>query len=557
MFSQGRGPASQALLSDNRSDNTSRANSTSNKKSKRLSIRTPSETGRLRTGLIHKRRSLLDSLGFPKQPEDDLGVFNTRRKQPWWPRMFTPRRITFGILGFLLYYFLLSSTSGQRSDYRRDTKRRTKAATCQPNFDAALPLAPRVRSNGTHDYDPTVIVLSFDGLRADYLQRGLTPALSSIGQRGVKAAYMEPSFPTLTFPNHWTLATGLYPDHHGIVANMFYDPDLDDDFNYRVPRYSWDPKWWNGEPIWETAIQQDQKSAVIAWPGGEAMRKIRPTYHVRHQREMTVSSKLNTVLEWLDLPRDERPQVITVYISEVDTVGHNHGPDAKRLNQALQVVDAALGTFLAGLRERSLEDVVNLIAVSDHGMAYVNQDKAIFYDDYIDPRELIAEESMLPHLAIRTKDPIKTDEFYETLKRAQAQHHLNFKVYRREELPAEFNYGSNRRIAPVVVVADPGYVMTRREMGVPILGVHGWDNSMPEMRSIFLAQGPGFPNATITSDRQKQQQGEEGAADSGSAVEIEPFENVELKGIVARTVGLEVAPHSTDGVRNGWLTRPC
>ncbi|KAG0263351.1 hypothetical protein DFQ27_001810 [Actinomortierella ambigua] len=545
MFAQGRGPASQALLNNN----TSTANSTSNKKSKRLSIRTPSETGRLRTGLIHKRRSLLDSLGFPKQPEDDLGVFNTRRKQ-----------------------VMPEGNSNQRLDHRRDTRRRTKAAACQPNFSSALPIAPRIRSNGTHDFDPTVILLSFDGLRADYLQRGLTPELNSIGQRGVKAAYMEPSFPTLTFPNHWTLATGLYPDHHGIVANMFHDPELNADFNYRMPGQSWDEKWWNGEPIWETAVHHNQKSAVIAWPGGEALRKTRPTYHLRHRREMTVSNKLSAVLEWLDMPRDERPQVIAVYISEVDTVGHNHGPDARRLNQALQVVDAALGTFLAGLRERNLEDVVNVIAVSDHGMAHVDLSKAIFYDDYIDPGELIHEESMLPHLAIRTKDPKKTNEYYETLKRAQAQHHLNFKVYRREELPAEFNYGSNSRIAPVVVVVDPGYVMTRREMGVPVIGVHGWDNSMPEMRAIFLAQGPGFPNATITTDgqqqqqqqqqqhqQQQQQQQQQGDEKNGSvtAIEIEPFENVELKAIVARTVGLELPAHSTDGIRNGWLTRPC
>ncbi|KAG0230772.1 hypothetical protein BGW42_000746 [Actinomortierella wolfii] len=553
MFAQGRG-GGQAPLGNNRTF----ANSTSNNKSKRLSIRTPSETGRLRTGLIQKRRSLLDSLGFPKQPEDDLGVFNTRRKQAWWPRLFTPRRITFGILGFLLYYFLLSGKSSSRYDYRRDTRRRVRASTCQSNFPVALPLAPRVHSNGTHDFDPTVIVLSFDGFRADYLQRGLTPEINSIGQRGVKATFMEPSFPTLTFPNHWTLATGLYPDHHGIVANMFHDPDLNADFNYRIPGQSWDAKWWRGEPIWETAVHQKLKSGVIAWPGGEAQRPTRPTYHHRYQREMTVTKKLDAIIEWLDMPRDQRPQVIAAYFSEIDTVGHNHGPDARRLNQALQLVDAAFGKFLANLRERHLEDVVNLIAVSDHGMAYVDTSKAIYYDDYIDPGELIMEESMLPHLAIRTKDPKKTEEFYETLKRAQVQHNLNFKIYRREELPVEFNYGSNRRIAPVVVVADPGYVMSRREMGVPIAGVHGWDNSMPEMRAIFLAQGPGFPNVHAAEQQQQhQQQQQMEKTESLAATEIEPFENVELKGIVARTVGLDLAPHSTDGIRNGWLVRPC
>ncbi|KAG0265530.1 hypothetical protein BG011_004558 [Mortierella polycephala] len=333
------------------------------------------------------------------------------------------------------------------------------------------------------------------------------------------------------------MGTGLYPSSHGIVANMFYDPVLDDDFNYRIPDKSWDPKWWGGEPIWETAVQQNQRSGVIMWPGGESWRPVRPTYHVQHKSSTAVSEKIDTLISWLDKPREERPTVMMTYISEVDTAGHYFGPDSKRCQKALIQVDDALGTLLNGIRERNLENVVNLVLVSDHGMSYVTAAKSIYYDDYIDTSELLLEESLQPHLGIRTRDPKRLPKIYNTLKNAQQKDNLPFKVYRREEIPERYNYANNERIAPVVVLADPGYVMTRRDMGIPVVGVHGWDNEMEEMRAIFMASGPSFPNY--------------------GSEKLSAFENVELYEIIARTVGLQVKDGSTDGVRNGYVARPC
>ncbi|KAG0334099.1 hypothetical protein BG004_000560 [Podila humilis] len=422
---------------------------------------------------------------------------------------------------------------------------RAKNIVCNPFITQDIPAAPpqplseskTTLSNGTHEFDPTVIVLSFDGLRADYLKRGLTPTLLSVGEQGVKAEFMQPSFPTLTFPNHYTMCTGLYPSSHGIVANMFYDPALNDDFNYRIPEKSWDPKWWGGEPIWETAVRQNQKSGVIMWPGGEAMRSVPPTYHVRHKSSTPVQAKMDTLLEWLDKPKEERPTVMTVYISEVDTAGHYFGPDSKRLQKALTQVDTALASLLDGLRSRNLDKIINLMLVSDHGMSYVTAATSIYYDDYIDPSELILEESLQPHLGIQTKDPKRLLEIYQTLKDAQFKHNLPFKVYKREDIPARYHYASNPRIAPVVVLADPGHVMTRRDMDVAVVGVHGWDNEMEEMRAIFIASGPAFPN-----------QGPQ---------PLPPIENVELYEIIARTAGLVIKDGATDGVRQGWVSRPC
>ncbi|KAG0370419.1 hypothetical protein BGZ54_006440 [Gamsiella multidivaricata] len=432
--------------------------------------------------------------------------------------------------------FLHSPDSSTLEDTLFNPKGR-KNIMCNSRISEPIPRPPQIRSNGTHEFDPTVIVLSFDGLRADYLTRGLTPNILSVGMKGVVAEYMRPSFPTLTFPNHYSMITGLYPSSHGIVANMFYDPKFKEDFNYKIPEKSWDPKWWGDEPIWETAVLQNQRSGVIMWPGGESLRPVRPTYHVRYRSSTPVLEKMETVLDWIDKPKKERPTVMAVYISEVDTAGHDFGPDGKRSQMALGEVDNALGTLLDGLRARNLDRVVNLILVSDHGMSYVSHAKCIYYDDYIDTSDLLFEESLQPHLGIRTKDPKKLHDIYQTLKHVQQKDHLPFQVYKREELPVRYNYANNDRIAPVIVLADPGYVMTRRDMGLAVAGVHGWDNEMEDMRAIFMASGPSFPN-----------HGPE---------KLQPFENVELYEIIARTVGLRIKDGATDGVLNGYVSRPC
>lgn len=205
--------------------------------------------------------------------------------------------------------------------------------------------------------------------------------------------------------------------------------------------------------------------------------------------------------------------------------------------KALGEVDSALGELLEGLRERNLEQVVNMILVSDHGMSYVTPIKCVYYDDYIDTSELLLEESLQPHLGIRTKDPKRQHEIYHTLKAVQQKDNLPFQVYKREEIPARYNYAMNERIAPVVVLADAGYVMTRRDMGLSVVGVHGWDNEAEEMRAVFMASGPSFPN-------------------QGPA-KLQAFENVELYEIIARTVGLKVKDGATDGVRNGYVSQAC
>ncbi|KAG0280218.1 hypothetical protein BGZ95_010896 [Linnemannia exigua] len=460
-----------------------------------------------------------------------------------------------------------SSRSGIGGNYTKTL--REQGQTCDPRIQQAIPLPPRILSNGTHDFDPTVIVLSFDGLRADYLKRGITPNFLSVANNGLAAEYMQPSFPTLTFPNHYSMITGLYPSSHGIVANTFFDPKFNQDFNYKIPDKSWDPKWWGGEPIWETAVHQNQKSAVIMWPGGESERPVRPTYHMRYKSNNPVLEKMEAILKWIDLPREERPTLLAAYISEIDNAGHWNGPDSKRCQRALGEVDAALGVLLEGLRARSLDKIINLMLVSDHGMSYVTPAQCIYYDDYIDTSDLLLEESLQPHLGIRTKSSKRTLEIYHQLKRAQQKDNLPFKVYKRSEIPARYHYSDNARIAPVVVMADPGYVMTRRDMGLDVVGVHGWDNESDDMRAIFMASGPSFPplqavaassGTSIDADTGDVGTGAGSGAENLTAGEtnsLPPFENVELYEIIARTVGLKIPEGSTDGLHRGYLAKPC
>ncbi|KAI1313022.1 hypothetical protein EDD11_002763 [Mortierella claussenii] len=430
-------------------------------------------------------------------------------------------------------------------------RERAQKVQCDPRVSEPIPRPPKVMSNGTHEFDPTVIVLSFDGFRADYLTRGLTPNILSVGANGVTAEYMQPSFPTLTFPNHYSMSTGLFPSSHGIVANMFFDPVLNEDFNYKIPNKSWDPKWWGGEPIWETAVKQNQRSGVIMWPGADALRLTRPTYNVRYKSTTTVMEKMDMLLQWLDKPREERPTVMNVYISEVDTAGHDFGPDSRRCQKALGEVDTAVGALLEGLRSRNLDQLVNLVLVSDHGMSYVTPKHCIYYDDYIDTSDLLLEESLQPHLAIRTASPTRLHEIYHTLQTVQQRDQLPFRVYWRDEIPDRYQYKDNERIAPVVVLADPGYVMTRRDMGLSVVGVHGWDHQAEEMRAIFMASGPSLPNRTLTSTTTTTMTAEE------KSEKLPGFENVELYEIIARTVGLHVPEGFTDGVRDGYLSKPC
>jgi predicted AlkP superfamily pyrophosphatase or phosphodiesterase len=232
----------------------------------------------------------------------------------------------------------------------------------------------------------TLILVSLDGWRWDYHTKARVTNLRGLMARGVRAESLIPSFPTKTFPNHYTLVTGLYPGHHGVVSNTIRDPRTGRLFTMASHQEVSDAMWWGGDPIWNAVQRTDGRSAAMFWPGSEAaIAGVRPTYWTPYQESMPNEARVDRVLRWLDLPADERPSFVTLYFSDADGAGHSFGPDSAELVRALERLDAALGRLLRGLEARGLANQVNIIVTADHGMAETSGRRVVFIDEYIAP----------------------------------------------------------------------------------------------------------------------------------------------------------------------------
>lgn len=369
-----------------------------------------------------------------------------------------------------------------------------------------------LKSNGTSTFAPTTILISLDGFRADFLRRGITPTLNQFVAEGVSPRYMLPSFPSVTFPNHYTLVTGLYPESHGIVGNSFWDPDLKEEFFYTDPARSMQPKWWaGGEPLWVTAEKQNLKSAIHMWPGSEAGMEFSATFLDKFNGSETLPKKTGRIFELLDLPGPEehagpspRPQFIAAYVPVVDADGHKYGPNSTEIWNTISAVDVMLHNIFTGLEERNLNNLVNVIVVSDHGMATTSIDRCIQLDDLID-LDLVEHIDGWPLYGLRPKDPIDLRGLYDRLL-VESQATDNFEVYLRDEnMPERYHFSKNDRIAPLWVVPKTGWAIVHKEdFDVKAAketgeeyhpkGLHGYDHEHPLMRAIFVARGPAFPH---------------------------------------------------------------
>jgi predicted AlkP superfamily pyrophosphatase or phosphodiesterase len=331
-----------------------------------------------------------------------------------------------------------------------------------------------------------VVLVSLDGFSAEYLERGLTPTLAGIAANGVRARALVPVFPTKTFPNHFSMATGRYPAQHGIVGNEFTAPDLRARFDMRDRAAVRDPRFWLAEPIWVTAERRGLRTAPYFWPGSEAaIRGRRPTFWPPYRHDMPDSTRVRLVLDRLD----EIPPaaLVTLYLSGVDAAGHDHGPGSSATDSAIAAVDRVIGRLVAGIEARGRP--VNLLIVSDHGMAATSPARTIVLDDLV-RRSWLDHDELSPVLMAWPR-PGFTDSVITGLRRAP---HLT--VYRRGELPARWRLRASDRVAPVVAIADEGWTIAWRpgsEGEMPAsLGNHGYDDSLPSMAGIFIAQGPAF-----------------------------------------------------------------
>ncbi|GFZ43401.1 hypothetical protein JCM24511_01121 [Saitozyma sp. JCM 24511] len=426
----------------------------------------------------------------------------------------------------------------------------------------ALPSRPLL-SNGTHAYRPTTLLVSLDGFRPTYLTSHphLLSNILSLTSQGMRAESMRPVFPTLTFPLHWAMMTGLYPSSSGIIANDFWDPQEGKEFVYTNTDKSWDAGWWWGEPMWSVVERAGRKAGVIMWPGPPTTSSgISASYFVPY-RDMAPKDKASQVLEWLDLPLDERPEFIASYFPDVDQAGHAGGPDSDLVEKALTRVDDMVGQLLAGLKERNLGAIVDLVVVSDHGMASTANERVVYLDDVLgDGFDEIEHRDGWPSVGLRFKAGSPTDVYLDRLLQAAEKSNGSFAVYTHETMPDRWHFSGIPRIAPIYVVPHLGWVISNHHEFDVVLGGdyrpkgnHGYDNTLEEMQAIFFAHGPFAEQIKSVAGSRKAEMGVEarGWVSTNPHV-LESFANLELYSLVLRLLGLEAYEPAHNGTVGFW-----
>jgi predicted AlkP superfamily pyrophosphatase or phosphodiesterase len=385
-------------------------------------------------------------------------------------------------------------------------------AACAP-YAPGLPAAP-VGS----DEPAYVVLVSFDGMHPALLDRTPTPAFDRLAAGGVQAAGLIPVYPSKTFPNHYTIATGLYPHRHGLVDNSFYDPAFDATYRPGDSTAVRDGRWYGGEPIWGAATRQGVRTASFFWVGTEApVRGVRPTYSRFFDMRVPNQERVDTVLHWLSLPELDRPRLVMLYFSEPDGAAHAQGAYSPAVKRAVTDMDRLLGDLLDGLAALPFSERIHVIVLSDHGIIDVPADNVIYLEDIVDLEGVRVAHNVTQALLYFDGDEDRLRDVYATLR--EGLHHAT--VYLPHELPELWRYGDNPRIGNMVVAAEPGWIIRRRGgLPWPGGGMHGWDPHLPAMHGIFMASGPGLR-----------------AGRTGPA-----FESIHVHPLVAHLLGIEPAP---------------
>ncbi len=341
---------------------------------------------------------------------------------------------------------------------------------------------------------PYVLIISMDGFRWDYLDRGITPHILKMADGGVRAIGFEPAFPSKTFPNHYSIVTGLFPQNHGLVNNRFFNPSTGERYKVGDTVSVRDDKWYRGETLWETATRQGVKSASFFWPGSETHLAYKhPTYFKHYDGTVTHEQRIQGIIDWLQLPESQRPHLLFLYFSDTDDFGHRFGPDAPELNQAVKRLDEKLGLLRQKLAAIDMLDKVNIILLSDHGMTKLYPDRVINLTQMVDMTAL-QFAGYGPLVQFFTKNRAEQIQLIKTLQSKGK----GFSVYTKETIPTYYHYSANSFIGDVILVAEPGYsfVTSQRELEFKKKhnpkGDHGYDNRVLDMQGIFIANGPAF-----------------------------------------------------------------
>ena len=370
---------------------------------------------------------------------------------------------------------------------------------------------------------PPLLLISMDGFRWDYaaLHPAETPHLHALMAAGTTARALIPVYPTNTFPNHYTIVTGLYPSHHGIVNNDFFDPGVGEFFRYNRTASMQKTRWWGGEPIWVTANRQGRKSASSFWVGSEAeIKGVRPDVWKPYDPLLLFEKRCDELFGWLALPAAQRPAIIAFYLEETNSVGHKHGPDSPELAAAVKVADDRLGAIVARAKAENI--ALNVVVVSDHGMTPISKKRIVILDVYIDPKSVQLDfDGPVAGLRPLTGDVASLMKALAPLQHAQA--------CRTEDLPARFHITANPRNPSVWIVPDEGweiYTQAKFDSFTKTFnqGDHGYDPAFTAMHGIFVASGPSFKAGVV----------------------IDPVENIHIYNLLCAALKLQPAPNDGD-----------
>lgn len=389
-----------------------------------------------------------------------------------------------------------------------------------PHPTLAQTSGPAAENAAIQQDKPYVVLVSLDGFRYDYAQKYGAAHIENLGRAGITAEALIPSYPTLTFPNHYSIVTGLYPAHHGIVDNTFYDPKRDATYTFHDAAAATDGSWYGGTPLWVLAEQQGMRAACFFWPGSDAdIQHLRPTFYYRYDGSVPNQQRIARVIEWLSLAKAQRPHFITMYFSDVDSAGHRYGPEAPETRDAVHRVDEIIGELTRSIAATGVP--VNVFIVSDHGMLAV-EGEPVDLSKYADLSGFHIADGVA-QVMLYSRDRMLIAKTYAALKDKDPR----YAVYRKEDLPARLHYSDNERIGDLVIMATAPVLLSAHapdpHKSQP-KGMHGYDvEKFPAMRGIFYAEGP----------------------DLKSGVRIPAFENVNIYPLIARLLGLD-AP-KTDG----------
>lgn len=385
-----------------------------------------------------------------------------------------------------------------------------------------------------HLSKPTVVMISIDGYRHDYTKKYLPPNLTALSENGVQAQSLKPSYPSLTFPNHYTLATGLLPEHHGLVGNFFFDKKRNEAYAFMDGKNVRDGSWYGGTPLWRAVSRNGMLSATLYWVGSEAeIAGGKADYVQPWNPPLDHTERVNKVIDWLKLPEANRPHFISLYFSAVDHAGHLNSPDSTQVRNAVLDVDAAIGK----LRDyaKTANPPINIVVVSDHGMKSLDANKFINLFELVDLSAFqVQERGAVSQLYSNDETLIQS-----TLKEINKIDHI--KAYRRADTPAKLHYRNNDRIGDIVVIAEVGYYVRSKAkefqdvvISAKSGGTHGWDNDEPEMHGIFYAEGPNFKQHTV----------------------IPTFHNIHIYPMILDLLGLPILPSDGDvNVLHGILVK--